>query len=390
MSRRAIGTQTDLKHSNYSRVLSLLQRQGLTSKADIAKELGLSIVTVTKVCDSLLELGFCRYSDQLESTGGRRPVGVEFIPHSRLIGVVDLSNEQTIYVALSDLDGNIIRDNTVPIEKNHVETILDWISDRLSRLCGEIGRNWEDLLGCVISIPGVENKKTGEIDVCNIESLIRVRLTARLEKKLNIPVMVENDANLAALGFFKKSSISNLMYLHFTKGIGLGVVVNGQLHTGALGFAGELESFMAPDYRGGRAVLEEIASESGFLQQYRREMAGDCAAAELTDEQLLGQFIEALEGGGELETDLLDLIIRHLGNLISLLIDLFNPEQVILGGEQRFLNLILSGITSYVREHSILSRFSDIEILYGEGDDRLIVAGSASRFFESWLNKLEF
>jgi predicted NBD/HSP70 family sugar kinase len=396
MDHRSIHNQRDLKHSNLSRVLTLLQREGLASKSDLAKLLGLSIVTVTKICDSLIEKGFCRYSQQLESTGGRRPMGVEFIPRSKLIGVVDLSREGYIHTALTDLNWKIVSERNETLEGVQAEQILDTIYKNLALLCDEVSGGWQDLLGCSVAIPGVENKKTGEIDVCNIRELIKVKLSTRLEKKLGLPVVVENDADLAALGFHKESDINNLMYLHFTEGIGLGLVVNGKLHTGAMGFAGELECFIAPDYKGNQNVLEDFASERGFFNFYRKELEAELDKefshiSGLSDSQLLERFRARIEEGSSMEKKILLVAVTQLGNLFSLLIDLFNPEQVILGGaEELFLKLLLPGISGYIRDHSVLSRFSDIEILYGEGEKSRILEGGSSRFFNYWINQLEF
>lgn len=388
--KKMIGTQTDLKHSNYGRVLSLIKKEGLISKSDISKQLNLSIVTVTKVCDNLISRGFCHYSALMSSTGGRRPMGVEFNPESRHIAVVDMSNEGFLYIALADLDWKVVADISTSIKEDHIQSILDTIEVQLTKLCSDSALKLNELLGCVVSIPGVENKRTGEIDTCNIESLLRVSLSGRLNKILDIPVMVENDADLAAMGFYNISRIENLMYLHFTEGIGLGMVVNGRLHTGAMGFAGELASFKASDFNGEFNVLEDYASEQGFLNYYRTK-CNDQKASDLNNSQLLDCFIKSLEKGSSQEQEMIDVVCRQLGNLLALLIDLFNPEQVILGGaEKRFIDLFLPGISRHVREHSTLSRFSDIEILYREGGTLLIVEGGASMYFESWLNKLEF
>lgn len=389
MKRKAIGTQTDLKNSNYSRVLSLIQKEGIISKSDISKRLGLSIVTVTKVCDSMCDRGFCRYSELLESTGGRRPVGVEFLADSRYIAVVDLSNEGFVYAALADLNWNIVSESRREIIKDDIAVLLDSIQEIVSELLQHPDRSKKSLLGCVASIPGVENKRSGEIDTCNIEVLKRISLSGRLKKSLGVPVLVENDADLAALGLQQQSGIDNLMYLHFTEGIGLGVVVDGKLHTGALGFAGELASFLAPDFDGGSGVLEDFASQPGFLDYYLNNRKG--LPDETSTRGLLDHFIQNIESSDGLEKKMIEVVCRQLGNLISLLMDLFNPDIVILGGAERsFLDLFLTGITAHVREHSTLARFSDVEITYREGGSHLIVTGGASLFFKSWLNQFEF
>lgn len=388
--KKMIGTQTDLKLSNYSRVLSLIQKEGIISKSDIAKQLNLSIVTVSKVCENLISRGFCHYSELMNSTGGRRPVGVEFNPECRHIVVVDLSNEGFLYIALTDMNWKVVSEVSTSIKEDNIQSILDTLEEELKALCKSSDIRVSELLGCVVSIPGVENKRTGEIDTCNIECLKRVSLSGRLNKILGIPVLVENDADLAAMGFFNLSKKENLMYLHFTEGIGLGMVVNGRLHTGAMGFAGELASFRAPDFDGEFSVLEDYVSEQGFLKYYR-EICKDPGASDFNKGQLLDCFIRAIGEGSLKEQEMVDVVCRHLGNLLALLIDLFNPDEVIFGGaEKRFIDLFHTGISAYIREHSTLSQYSDIEILYKEGGTLRIVEGGASLYFESWLNKLEF
>lgn len=185
-----------------------------------------------------------------------------------------------------------------------------------------------------IGIPGLHSSKTGAIEVSpNIPCLKNINLDALVADQVHLRVVTENDANAGAYGEFKAGAgkgCQHMVYLTLGTGLGSGLILNGRLYTGASGFGGELgHTIIDPQGRpcgcGARGCLETVVSGTGIVTAARERMK--------TTEPLTAEMIyEAASHGDASARSIFEESGRWLGIACANLINLLNPEVIVVGG----------------------------------------------------------
>ena len=256
----------------------------------------------------------------------------------RMVIGVDLGGTN-LRVALLGQDGTILDK-----QKEATHSAEGW-AKVVARLVGNIRRqrevalrNGHDVAAVGVGAPGVIHADTGVVVKSpNFPDWNNLPLKAELEKALNIPVFIENDANAAALGEQWRGAgqgIPSMIFITLGTGVGGGIVLNNKIWHGADGMAGELGHMtLVPDGRkcgcGNTGCLEMYASSRGIVQSYRDALAS--AQKELTSEQV---FQAARQGDGP-AIQVMNGMGRYLGIGIANLINIVNPEMVVIGGGVR-------------------------------------------------------
>jgi glucokinase-like ROK family protein len=210
-------------------------------------------------------------------------------------------------------------------------------------------------LGIGVGVPGMVNVLEGELVFAPNLSWHHVPLRQVLMKRFNVPVFVENDANAAALGeyyFGVAREVKNFIYLSVGVGLGGGIVLGGKLYRGRNGYAGEV-GHMALDPNGSlcgcgrRGCWESLVSPRMVVQNIQTVLRNgrDSTLRELAKDNLANitfdQVIEAAEANDCVALDVLRDVARWLGIGIANLVNIFNPELVVLGGVLARANSIL-------------------------------------------------
>lgn len=205
-----------------------------------------------------------------------------------------------------------------------------------------------------------------------------------------------NDANLAALGQCSLTSYSkeNLILLYFTEGIGLGIVKDGAVFTGATGYAGEIGTIrLSPKEE--NFTLERFLNLDGILLNYKEyALSGELLDGPIIDpitseerKKLFKTLLSALNKKQVLEREFIRLIGRRLGWVVATLVDLFNPDTVYFGGDISPLSLyLLPHIRSYVRQYSLISQLTEVPIKAASVGN-LIVKGMGELVFNHWITQ---
>ena len=230
-----------IKDINVFLIQSCVYKKGPISRIDIAAETNSSVPTVSRAVDVLLKKNIVKTAGIIESPGvGRKAELIDFnYDYGSVIGLH--IQEQHIEIAICDLKGRIIQKNEIPIT-NDRDSFLASIFD----LIDEAAKNERagKLLTISVACPGVVDFNSGKIersiDVPLLEGLL---LKEELESRYGVPVCIDNDVNIAAIGeysFYKTQNIHNLAYIEFGPGLGAGIIINGELYRGYGSGAGEL------------------------------------------------------------------------------------------------------------------------------------------------------
>jgi len=376
---RTVQNQKELKLNNLTKILDFLKKNDVVVKSTLARELGLSVVTISKICDDLADAGIVEYTTERESTGGRKPLGIRLVRDSRYIIALDLSEKEQAYTGILDLNYREIAGTRFEIPGTWgISDFLTALQSHLEPLRRDIPE--EKIMGMCVSIPAIFNPGNGIIEECNNPLFINQNMIQRISTVFPGKIIMENDANLAALGHFHQNRVENLLYIHFTEGIGLGIILNGEIYRGHAGYAGELAYMGVPDFEGNWCTVEKALSEQ-YLVRCLESLTGRPEGT-LSPEDFEKEIIRE---SGEI-VPITDYIKTTIGRVTAVLIDLFNPEQVILGG-RNFVNFksFLPEIIGAAQEYSMTSKRIAVEIKEASDDQNLVIKGCCERFYQDWI-----
>ncbi|HEY2664966.1 MAG TPA: ROK family protein [Candidatus Binataceae bacterium] len=254
------------------------------------------------------------------------------------------------------------------------------------------GRGWGRAAGVGVAVPGPINLKTGVVLASpHVVNWRDYPLRQRLQALLKRPIRLENDANAWALGEFwlgAARGFKDVILLTLGTGVGGGVIVGGKVIYGRAGMAGELghitvEANGPPCDCGARGCLEAYASASGLRQMVRSELGVAGAASERDFLDQRGDFsvrklAAAAKTGNQRALRALESAGRHLGIAIASLINIFDPELVVIGGGiAGALSQIRATVEKEVRLRSITARAGLAPIIRAALGDRAGVIGAA-------------
>jgi len=356
-----------VKLRNRADILRTIREQGPSSRVEIARLLGLHPSTVSRLVDELMALDLVREGTELEAStrrGGRRAIGLEFNPGAGYLIGVDLGGTHMVG-GLADLSGEIILQHSVRPELITIEDGEGNLRRLIELVQGLIAETPDParIWGVGVGVPGVVTGDEGTVSLAPAVGWRDVPLKQIMERALGLPVFVENDVNLAALGEHQHGAgqgIDDLVAVFIGTGIGAGVILNGELYQGANRAAGEVGYMVVdPSGLGQRydefGCLESLASGRGVAIRAReRILAGERTVvldlaggdpAQVTAEMVF----EAARGGDGVAQAIVEETIRYLSLLVVNVSCVINPEMVVLGGGvARSADLLLDGIRKQV------------------------------------------
>jgi len=316
---------------------------GDNTLADLGKELNFSVPTVTKMVGELIEDGIVMDFGKMETPGGRRPNIYGLNQSSGYFIGVDISQKR-VHIGLINFKGDLIDEQMdISFEEAHPH-------ERFERLC-EIIEDFmshtvvpkDKILSIGINISGRVNPQTGHS--YSFFYFDERPLTEMFEEKLGIDVSIDNDSRAMAYGEYIKGRVQaekNIIYVNVGWGLGLGVIVNGQLYYGKSGFSGEFGHITAFEneilcHCGKKGCLETEASGSALYRKFLEKLHNGQSSLltqqkENEDEITLNDIIDVALQEDILAIELIEEVGNTLGKHVAGLINLFNPELVIIGG----------------------------------------------------------
>ncbi|MGE8381516.1 MAG: ROK family protein, partial [Sphingobacterium sp.] len=326
-------------------IIKLIAELGSVSVNDIVKNLSLSLPTVNSLIAELLEDNIVRQFDKGESIGGRKPnlyrlcdglfqvLCIELQRFSITLSIMD--NNQNIVAETVELDNELSRnaDNLYDITQIIDQYLLEKLVDT------------ENLTGLIISMPGLINAEEGTNETFLHDT--SQSITAYFENKYRKPVYILNDVKGAAyaeLKFGLAKNTRNSLIILMDWGIGLGIVSNGEVYLGRDGYSGEVGHMPFIDngelcYCGKRGCLETVASGIALVNNAKQEIQkGELTKLnELHKDELdhltPTHVIEAANKGDQFAINQISKLGTNLGKAFASLIQLLNPELIVLGGK---------------------------------------------------------
>ncbi len=387
---------TDKERKNLS-ILEVVRKNGPISRTDISKATELNIVTVSNYINHYIKKGLVIEGELDESTGGRKPVLVELNPKAGYIVGVGLNMLSMVGIVV-DLEINVLTEMKRDRIPENSEVVIEKMVELAEELIGQSGIDRSKITGAGVGVPGIIDERGRTIrwpqSLGDKDISVCLSIKETFEKRLNIPTIVENDANAAVLGekwLGLDREVRHMIYMF--SGVGVGVLINGEIYRGASGAAGELgitsfkqtkdEAYRIAEQLGrwnmdlGMVPHVRERLEKGEKSVLRDLVNGDVSKVGFRD------IVKAVKEKDPLALKVVEEGGAALGKKVAFLINLLNPEIVVIGGGVEDCGApLLEAVKTAVKEWSVeeaVSRVSIIPSAFGENAVALGAVGIVAR-----------
>jgi glucokinase-like ROK family protein len=327
-----------MRAMNRSTILNIIKTFGPIARVDVARRSGLSPATVTAITGDLIEEDLIYEKDTGDiSTAGRKPILLAINPSGRYVIGIKLT-ETKVIGALTNLEAGVIVKETDELNDNSAEAAVKQISLLVGELLALARLPKKKLLGIGVGLAGIVDSEHGILRQSPYRDWHDLPLREMLQDQLHVPVYIDNDVNtltLAEKWFGAGEGVDDFLIVTVGRGIGMGIVVNGQFYRGAKGGAGEFgHTIVDPQGPqcecGKQGCLEAYAGDRGLLRMAREAAAkGELPrSVDNTDE-----LLKLAQRGNAKAQAIYAEAGKRLGMGIANLINVFNPEKVIISGE---------------------------------------------------------
>lgn len=318
------GSKKLIRDMNSTLVLETIINKGPISRANIAKEVGLTKATISTIVSNLLARKLINEVGSDNTKLGRKPILLDFNQNAGFVIAINLG-VHTINALQSNLMGREIQSLKVktPMTNDEIQESLVSIINNLKERVKETPYG---LVGITLGIHGVV--KDNDIIFTPYYELDKTDLARYIGQHFSTRVYVENEANLSVLGetaFLPK--YKNIVNINVHTGVGLGLLVEGELYTGFSGYAGELgHTIVEIDGKscpcGNRGCLEQYLSEQALLLEFKKKKN-----LEYADFDLLSQMYKE---GDQDAVDIFDDFIKYMTICVNNILNSYNPDIVII------------------------------------------------------------
>ena len=369
------GSQSSLHRANLERVVRAVRMAGALTQAEIARSTGLSAATVSNIVRELKENGTVEVTPT--SAGGRRARSVSLSASAGIVVGVDFGHSH-LRVAVGNLAHQVLAEEAEPID---VDVSADQGFDRaeqlVARLVAATGISRDKVVGVGLGVPGPIDVASGTLGSSTIlPGWAGTSPRQELQRRLGVPVYVDNDANLGALGelvWGAGHGARDLAYIKVASGVGAGLVIGGRIYRGPGGTAGEIGHITldesGPVCRcGNRGCLETFTAARYVLELLRASHGTDLTMPKVVQLARAGDL-----GCRRVVAD----VGRHVGSGVAHLCNLLNPSRVVLGGDLAEAGeLVLAPIRDSVARYAIPSAARQVRVVTGALGGRAEVLGA--------------
>jgi len=384
------------------RILSLLHTNGNTTATELAKLLKISLPTCIVLLNDLILSGHLKNIGVGESSGGRKPslyglaedviyvIACDFARYSANMAIFNCHNEFVTPVIQVD---------------THIDDpqLADKIYEAAKKLMADHHISEEKVFGLGVDMPGLINSKAG-INY-TIKDKKRQNIRRDLKLKFNKLVYIDNDARMHAYGEFHFGAAKNYkdaIIIHWSWGLGLGIFVNGQLYSGKNGFAGEFSHIPMVENGelcicGKRGCLETIASSNTIMKMVAQGFEDKVISTliyhfkEHPEKVTPEDVILSARMGDEFCIAILNDIGKSMGKGLSYIIQLLNPEVIVLSGPlSKAKQYVLSPIQQSLNRLCLEKISESTPIIVSDMGDQTALFGTSEMIFQKVFAEINF
>jgi predicted NBD/HSP70 family sugar kinase/biotin operon repressor len=371
------GSLEALRELNRLRVIDALRQRGTASRSEIARHTGLSRTTVTTLVNDLQARGLVVEQPLVEIHGrGRPPTLLRLDPSVGAVVGIHFDHRH-LRVAVADLSSTVLAEQWQDLDVDRAaEEALDAAADLVDVVLAEAGIERSRVVGAGIALSGPVSRDGTVGSTVILPGWEGLNAVNELTRRLDLQVAVDNDANLGALAevsFGAGRGMSDVIYLMVSSGVGAGIVIDGRLHRGVTGLAGEIGHVrVKPEGAvcrcGNRGCLETVASADAVLSLLRPTHGQELNVRGL---------VELLDAGDAGAMRVVNDAGREIGRAVAGLCNVLSPSGVIVGGDLAVAaDALLTGIREALDRHVLPPVRAAIELEAGVLGERAEVLGA--------------
>lgn len=365
-------------------LLSLIRTGTATSRAALARVTGLSRSTVAQRVDALIGAGYVREGGAGVSSGGRPPAVLEFDGTGKFVLTVAI-DPTSLVVGVVNLAGDVVARRAGALRvADGPEVVLPLIEEELRSLRAESGVDRSSLIGIGVSVPAPVEYRTGRPNEPTImPGWHDCPISEELEAAIGLPVYVENDADVMAVAEHRalERQVDHMLFVRATDGIGAGHILGGRLYRGAAGAAGALGHSpfggSALCTCGNRGCLAAVASGRAIAARLRETgLSADTAA----------DVVTLARHGDPKVTEVLRDAGRDVGRVLAGVVNLLDPDALVIGGELAEVEDYMAGIRREVFARALPLAAGHLQILKASLGSDAEIKGAAEMVAEELLS----
>jgi glucokinase-like ROK family protein len=365
------------KNSNKRLVMNLIRLAPAgISRAELARRVGLSRAALSLIVSDILEGGLVRESATGPTTGGRRPILIEVNPGRGYVIGIDMGVTH-LGLVIADFAARILSETEIPFDISQGPiTCLKIVEDQVRDLLAQAGLESSDILAIGMGVPGPIVAEAGMVSAPPImPGWHNFPIRNHLEKLWGCPISLNNDAELGALGEWAYGAgrgDQHLAYIKVGSGVGAGLLLDGRIYGGATGCAGEIGHITIQNGGpicscGNSGCLEALAGGHAIARKAREAVRmgkrTQLASIHPTEKITARDVTDAARLGDLVSQQILSEAGVYLGIAVASLVNLINPNVVVVGGGVAHMgDLLLEPIRQIVRERSLQSAAQSVRI----------------------------
>lgn len=333
------------KSSVQGRILEQFVSQGTFTIPEMSKAVGVSLPTATSAINELIKAGLVREVGKKDISSGRIPMAYDLVPNAGYFVGVNPEMD-CLALAASDFCGNLITEKVrVPYTYENTPENLEQMAKIINDFIATLPFAKEEILQICVNI--AERVNPFEGNAYNMFTFLEESLTSKLTKLIQIPVCIENDTRSMTFAEFIKGrskGLKNVIFANVCWGLAIGIIIDGKLYYGKSGYSGEFGHMTAYN--------NNIICHCGKIGCIETEVSGRALKRKLTEKILKGKtsilsdkvlyqkeeltlkdLLEAIDKEDVLSLATLQNIADELGKQLAGVINIFNPEMLVIGGE---------------------------------------------------------
>jgi len=378
-----------IKQVNAGRVYKLIDQKGPISRIDLSKESELAPASITKITRELIEAHLIHETTVQEAISRGRPaVGLQTNNEGWQFLSMRLGRGY-LTIALHELGGDVLIDTKIDIHEIDQEDVLERLLFEIDEFFQTYAAQLDRVTSIAITLPGLVNSDQGIVLQMPHYNVANLALGPEIYKATGLPVFVANDTRAWALAeklFGHSQDVDNSVLISIHHGLGAGIILDGRVLQGRHGNIGELGHIQIDPngkrcHCGNIGCLETVASSQAIREQVAERLAAGEASSlsEKAHEDITIEDICAAAAEGDpLAVDVVETLGRYLGSAIAIVINLFNPEKVLIGGViNQAKNVLYPAIQRCIEEQSLPVYHQDLQLVESRFYKQATMPGAA-------------
>ncbi|MEZ9057021.1 ROK family protein [Vibrio pelagius] len=376
-----------IKQVNAGRVYKLIDLKGPISRIDLSKQSELAPASITKITRELMEAHLIHETTVQEATTRGRPaVGLQTNNEGWQFLSMRLGRGY-LTIALHELGGDVLIDTKIDIHERDQEDVLARLLHEIDEFFQTYAEQLDRVTSIAVTLPGLVNSEQGivlQMPHYNVENLA---LGPEIHKETGLPVFIANDTRAWALAeklFGNSQDNDNSVLISIHHGLGAGIILDGRVLQGRHGNIGELGHIQIDKqgklcHCGNRGCLETVASSQAIREQVKERIAqGERSSLEGIEDVTIEQICAAAAEGDPMAVEVIEQLGHYLGSAISIVINLFNPEKILIGGVvNQAKSVLYPAIQKCIEEQSLKVYHQDLELMESRFYKQATMPGAA-------------